>query len=89
MSEKQFRRFIFNNPEESRRIWITEVEINIVNACFSSGGLTSSKLAARNGISIQSSSTQLKRLCDKGWLARAVETQESGGIQWVYRAIRF
>ncbi|KPC06070.1 Uncharacterized protein AC500_2039 [Pseudomonas amygdali pv. lachrymans] len=38
-------------------------------------------------ISVPNASTKLKKLLDQGYILRAEETAESGGIEYVYHAI--
>lgn len=49
--------------------------------------VTAAKVAEALNISVANASTKLKKLKDQGFILRAEETAESGGIEYVYRAI--
>ncbi|MDU9408948.1 DNA-binding protein [Pseudomonas sp. zfem001] len=49
--------------------------------------VTAAKVAEVLNISVANASTKLKKLKDQGYILRAEETAESGGIEYIYRAI--
>ncbi len=49
--------------------------------------VTAAKVAEALNISVANASTKLKKLKDQGYILRAEETAESGGIEYIYRAI--
>jgi len=40
------------------------------------------------GISVQNASTRLKKLVSQGYILRSEEVAESGGIEFIYQAIK-
>ena len=69
-----------------RRLTISANAVKIIQG-IGQGTTTSSKLAAKEGISIPSASAQLKTLYLKGYLKRKEEKDPTGGIVWVYSTI--
>jgi hypothetical protein len=52
------------------------------------GSVTASQVATDLDISVQNASTRLKKLVEQGYIMRTEEIAESGGIEYIYNAIR-
>lgn len=61
---------------------------SLVGYVFERRSVLASQVAADLGLSVQNASTRLKGLVAAGYLLRAEEVAESGGIEFKYRAIR-
>lgn len=55
---------------------------------FKNLSVTTSRVAADLNISVQNASTQLKKLVDLGFIMRSEEIAESGGVEFIYKAIK-
>lgn len=60
----------------------------LVNYVLDKGSVLASQAAADLDITVQNASTRLKNLVKDGYVLRAEEAAETGGIEYVYRAIR-
>lgn len=63
----------------------TEVLIKYV---LEKGTVTASKVATDLNLSVANASTRLKRLVSEGYLMRTEEIAESGGIEYLYHAMK-
>ena len=61
---------------------------SLVDYVLDKGSVLASQTAADLGITVQNASTRLKNLVNGGYLLRAEEVAETGGIEFKYRAIR-
>lgn len=59
----------------------------LLDCVLSQRAVTAAKVAEALKISVANASTKLKKLKDQGYILRAEETAESGGIEYVYLAI--
>lgn len=59
----------------------------LLTCVLSNRTVTAAKAAELLGISVPNASTKLKRLLDQGYILRAEEAAESGGIEYIYQAI--
>ncbi len=59
----------------------------LLHYVLSKRSVTAAKVAETLEISVPNASTKLKKLLDQGYILRAEETAESGGIEYVYHAI--
>ena len=59
----------------------------LMTLIFHLGSTTAAAVAAELNISVPNASTRLKKLVDQGYILRAEETAESGGIEYRYLAI--
>lgn len=55
---------------------------------MANGEVTTAEIADRLEISVQNASSKLKKLSAKGYISRCERVAESGGIEFVYRAIK-
>lgn len=59
----------------------------LLECVLSQRSVTAAKVAETLKISVANASTKLKKLKDQGYILRAEETAESGGIEYAYLAI--
>ncbi|MBA1231438.1 helix-turn-helix transcriptional regulator [Pseudomonas viridiflava] len=59
----------------------------LLDCVLSKRSVTAAKVAETLEISVPNASTKLKKLLDQGYILRAEEAAESGGIEYVYYAI--
>lgn len=59
----------------------------LLDCVLSQRSVTAAKVAETLQISVPNASTKLKKLKDQGYILRAEEAAESGGIEYVYLAI--
>lgn len=59
----------------------------LIGCVLSLGSTTAAKVAEKLQISVPNASTKLKKLLDQGYILRAEEAAESGGIEYVYHSI--
>ncbi|MNF90150.1 hypothetical protein D3C84_727040 [compost metagenome] len=59
----------------------------LLDCVLSQRSVTAAKVAEALKISVPNASTKLKKLKDQGYILRAEETAESGGIEYIYLAI--
>ncbi|MFV3305164.1 winged helix-turn-helix domain-containing protein [Pseudomonas sp. NY15181] len=59
----------------------------LLDCVLSQRSVTAAKVAEALKISVPNASTKLKKLKDQGYILRAEEAAESGGIEYVYLAI--
>ena len=55
---------------------------------FTHRSVTTSRVASDLNISVQNASTQLKKLVDLGFIIRSEEIAETGGVEFIYKAIK-
>jgi len=55
---------------------------------FTNLSVTTSRVASDLNISVQNASTQLKKLVNLGFIMRSEEIAESGGLEYIYNAIK-
>jgi hypothetical protein len=67
---------------------LTSASSELVNYVLTKGAVLASQTAEDLGISVQNASTRLKKLVSEGYILRAEDVAESGGIEYVYQAIK-
>lgn len=87
--ESELRRLFLSNPKMIKQLSLSNAQRKLYKKVFASGGITSSGIADRFDIAIQSASGRLRELYNKGYLTRQEIPQDSGGYEWFYRAITF
>lgn len=55
---------------------------------FENRSVTTSRVSSDLHVSVQNASTQLKKLVDLGFIMRSEEIAESGGVEYIYKAIK-
>ena len=60
---------------------------NLLDTVLKERKTTTAKIANKLNISVQNASTKLKKLVDEGYILRVEETAETGGIEFIYKAI--
>ncbi len=60
----------------------------LLNYIFENRSVPTSKVATDLHISVQNASTKLKKLVNQGFIMRSEEIAESGGLEYIYKAIR-
>lgn len=60
----------------------------LLDCVLSQGSVTAARVAEDLKISVANASTKLKKLRDQGYILRTEEAAESGGIEYVYHAIK-
>ncbi len=76
------------NPGLINSIYLSASKLNVFNFVrqHSESGVTSRNIADHLGITVQSASTRLKDLLEKGYLIREQSIGESGGLEYIYKA---
>lgn len=67
---------------------LTSASTKLVNYVLTNGSVLASQTAVDLGISVQNASTRLKKLVSQGYILRTEDVAESGGIEYVYQAIK-
>ncbi|MBI4938994.1 MAG: MarR family transcriptional regulator [Nitrosomonadales bacterium] len=67
---------------------LTSASAELVNYVLTKGSVLASQAAVDLDISVQNASTRLKKLVDQGYILRTEDVAESGGIEYVYQAIK-
>ena len=62
--------------------------LTLLEIVLSKQSVTTAQVAVDLDISVQNASTKLKKLVEEGYIMRREEVAESGGIEYVYAAIR-
>jgi DNA-binding CsgD family transcriptional regulator len=62
--------------------------LSLLELVLTKRSVTTAQVAVELDISVQNASTKLKRLVEDGYIMRREEAAESGGIEYVYAAIR-
>lgn len=60
----------------------------VVDIVIANAEVTTAEIADKLGLSVQNASSKLKKLSAKGYISRCERVAESGGIEFVYRAIK-
>ncbi|MDD2335819.1 MAG: hypothetical protein PHD01_04495 [Geobacteraceae bacterium] len=60
----------------------------LLDYIFTNLSVTTSRVANDLHISVQNASTQLKKMVNLGFLMRSEEIAESGGLEYIYKAIK-
>ena len=60
----------------------------LVDYVLTKGPILASQLAADLGLSVQNASTRLKKVVEEGYILRMEAVAESGGIEYIYQAIK-
>lgn len=84
MSAVEYMLKILKNRDYYKKFLISQRQVDIVNFIVESGSVSSVDVANKFNVSIQSASTQLKKLKDIGYLCRRELVQESGGSEYEY-----
>lgn len=82
------RHTIFNYNKVVRSLMLTDKQIRLIKYIESTGGCASPKAAKKFKVNIQTISTMLKKLVEKGYLFREKDGDPSGGVCYLYKAIR-
>lgn len=67
---------------------LTKASTELVNYVLTKGSVLASQTAVDLGITVQNASTRLKKLVELGYILRVEDVAESGGIEFVYQAIK-
>lgn len=67
---------------------ISKSNLELINYVLENKTLTTSKVAFGLDISVHNASTKLKKLVDQGYIMRSEDVAESGGIEFIYHAIK-
>ena len=67
---------------------LTSASTELVSYVLTKGSVGASQTAEDLGISVQNASTRLKKLVNEGYILRTEDVAESGGIEFVYQAIK-
>ena len=67
---------------------ISPSNLVMVNYVLNKKSVTTSKVAEELDISVANASTKLKKLVEQGYIMRAEVTAETGGIEFIYHAIK-
>jgi predicted transcriptional regulator len=85
ISDDDIRRAYFENIERVKSLNISWHQKVILLTVNKEQGVTSSTLSEIMQIPVESTSTKLKRLYEKGYLSRAEVVSDSGGIEYIYK----
>lgn len=67
---------------------ISTSNLVLVNYVLDNKTVTTSKVADALNISVHNASTKLKKLVDQGYIMRSEDIAETGGIEFIYHAIK-
>lgn len=67
---------------------MNQATCTLVEHVLQKGTVTASQVATGLGLSVQNASTRLKNLVSQGYLLRVEEVAETGGIEFLYLAIK-
>lgn len=67
---------------------MTKGAIDLIEFVLTNGSVTTSNVATSFSISIPNASTRLKKLYSAGYITRTEEAAESGGKEFIYKAIK-
>lgn len=67
---------------------LTSSTAQMLDYVLSKKEVLAAQVAADLNISVQNASTRLKKLVSEGYILRTEETAESGGIEYIYQAIK-
>jgi predicted transcriptional regulator len=67
---------------------VTSAGKELIDYVLTKGAVLASEVAADLDITVQNASTRLKKLVDQGYILRTEEVAETGGIEYVYLAIK-
>ena len=62
--------------------------LELINYVLENNSVTTSKVSTGLNISVHNASTKLKKLVDQGYIMRSEDVAESGGIEFIYHAIK-
>lgn len=62
--------------------------LELINYVLKNKTVTTSKVALGLDISVHNASTKLKKLVDQGYIMRSEDIADSGGIEFIYHAIK-
>ena len=84
MNKNEIKVFIVENKKELNDLMVSQHQIDVINFVKSKKFVFSGDVAEKFSLSIQSASTTLKNLLNKGYLKRDEMTAASGGkeFQW-------
>lgn len=66
----------------------SESNLELIDYVLKNKSVTTSKVALDLDISVHNASTKLKKLVDHGYIMRSEDVAETGGIEFVYHAIK-
>ena len=66
---------------------VSQSNSELINYILEKGLVTTSQISTDFNVSIPNASTRLKKLVQQGYIMRAEEVAESGGIEFIYHAI--
>ena len=67
---------------------ISPSNLQLINYVLDNKTVTTSKVAFDLDITVHNASTKLKKLVDQGYIMRSEDIAESGGIEFIYHAIK-
>ena len=67
---------------------ISPSNLELINYVLENKSVTTSKVAFDLNITVHNASTKLKKLVDQGYIMRSEDVAESGGIEFIYHAIK-
>lgn len=73
--------------DKIRKLLLTDQQIKLVEFIRLRGTITAAVLASLESVSIQNASSKLSKLEAKGYLGRGAFSSDSGGVEFVYRAL--
>ena len=88
INKKMIMRLVLDGrSSEIRSLMLCRSQLDLYEKTLKAGELTAKQVSDAYGISIQNASMKLVALFKKGYLARDVESADSGGIEYVYMPI--
>lgn len=84
-----YMRLVLDSPEQAKRLMLSENQAKLVNMIRAEGTLsvTARRMADEERVSIQSMSSRLATLWQRGYLERRSSIDETGGIIYLYRSV--
>lgn len=67
---------------------ISKSNLQLVDYVLENKAVTTSKVASDLNISVHNASTKLKKLVDQGYVMRSEDVADTGGIEFIYHAIK-
>lgn len=67
---------------------ITSSGRELIDYILTKGSVLASQVADDLGITVQNASTRLKKLVSQGYILRSEDVADSGGIEFIYKAIK-
>jgi predicted transcriptional regulator len=67
---------------------VSSSNLALISYVIENNSVTTSKVADELNISVHNASTKLKKLVDQGYIMRSEDIAETGGIEFIYHAIK-